>query len=383
MISPPSADICRRVGPTACHGSIVASAAGENRRARCEPPPLPPRSLARCARNFSARVQDRRLRRRLAGRAGPVLAALRAAGRRLARRSSGCTRRDALLAWEAQAWVGRQEACSLATVCPSCPQRQRGGRRWGARWTACGRVVAGGDIRRRRRESTHEQLPDRFSEPWTLWPTLAFLVTAVVLAAVLLDRSESASPLPAPPPLVNRLPAELTSLQPPALPVSGVFGRESELTRLRALLAKPDGSFAVICGAGGSGKTTVAAALAAAAEQARCAHVLGALAGPGAVHRADDRRGACLRASRRQGRRGSAEGRSVADLVWTQLAAMPGWLLIIGSVDRPAALAPPGEPLHDYRGWIRPGGGGCSWSPAGIATSAPGATAPTCLSSDP
>ncbi len=102
----------------------------------------------------------------------------------------------------------------------------------------------------------------------------------------------------------------------------------------------------------------MAAALAAAAEQARCATFWVRWRDPERfTEQMIDVALACgLPADKVTAAR--AEGRSVADLVWTQLAAMPGWLLIIDNVDQPAALAPPGEPLHDYRGWIRPGGRG-------------------------
>ncbi|MEU7606207.1 tetratricopeptide repeat protein, partial [Streptomyces sp. NPDC041003] len=146
------------------------------------------------------------------------------------------------------------------------------------------------------------------------------------------------------------------SLRPPH---SGrVRGREVELQKLERLLKRKQGRFTVLCGAGGVGKTTVAAELAAIAERAgyrvfwirwRTTAQLAQLMTQVAV--------ACglsdeeLRAAR-------AGQASLPDVIWRHLEGSRRWLLVIDNADEPEAIGPEGETVASYRGWIRPQGGG-------------------------
>ncbi|OKI49489.1 hypothetical protein AMK17_38060, partial [Streptomyces sp. CB00072] len=143
-------------------------------------------------------------------------------------------------------------------------------------------------------------------------------------------------------------------MNPPALP-SPVRGREAELERIGRL---PRG-MVVVCGAGGLGKTTLAAEAAARAraegrvvvwirwrddpaqlgqDLAQAAHILG------------------LSESRLEEAR---TGRvSLVDAVWEHLATVKGWLIVVDNVDTPALVGPGSGPLAAYRGWLRPHGGG-------------------------
>jgi hypothetical protein len=102
---------------------------------------------------------------------------------------------------------------------------------------------------------------------WVIWPVFAVLV-AVSIGLVLwgrrLDATEGAPTPPAPVSLLAR--GRQASLNRPH--VGLMRGREDELTVLAGMLRRPQGRFAVLCGAGGMGKTTVAAQLAVQAEAA-------------------------------------------------------------------------------------------------------------------
>ncbi|MET8709296.1 tetratricopeptide repeat protein [Streptomyces californicus] len=115
----------------------------------------------------------------------------------------------------------------------------------------------------------------------------------------------------------------------------------------------------VVCGAGGLGKTTLAAEAAARAraegqavvwirwrddpeqlgqDLAQAAHVLG------------------LPDSRLEEAR---TGRvALVDAVWEHLAAVTGWLIVVDNVDAPARVGPGSGQSAAYRGWLRPHGGG-------------------------
>jgi tetratricopeptide (TPR) repeat protein len=49
---------------------------------------------------------------------------------------------------------------------------------------------------------------------------------------------------------------------------------------------------------------------------------------------------------------------SLPDVVWGQFGRVRRWLLVVDNADEPRELGPEGEPLADYRGWIRPYGRG-------------------------
>ncbi|MFC8341759.1 FxSxx-COOH system tetratricopeptide repeat protein [Streptomyces rubiginosohelvolus] len=157
---------------------------------------------------------------------------------------------------------------------------------------------------------------------------------------------------------LGRIAAGGHSMNPPTVPAP-VRGREAELERIGALVRGPGGGMAVVCGAGGLGKTTLAAEAAAQAraqgqvvvwvrwrddperlgqDLAQAAHILG------------------LPESRLEEAR---TGRvSLVDAVWEHLATTTGWLIVVDNVDTPSRVGPGSGPPAVYRGWLRPHGGG-------------------------
>ncbi|MEV6859215.1 FxSxx-COOH system tetratricopeptide repeat protein [Streptomyces microflavus] len=157
---------------------------------------------------------------------------------------------------------------------------------------------------------------------------------------------------------LGRITARGHSMNPPTVSAR-VRGREAELERIGAQVRGPDGGMVVVCGAGGLGKTTLAAEAAAQArvegrvvvwirwrddpeqlgqDLAQAAHILG------------------LPESRLEDAR---TGRvSLVDAVWEHLAAVEGWLIVVDNVDTPTQIGPGADPLAAYRGWLRPYGGG-------------------------
>ncbi|OXY96373.1 tetratricopeptide repeat protein [Streptomyces sp. 2R] len=148
------------------------------------------------------------------------------------------------------------------------------------------------------------------------------------------------------------------SMNPPTV-FTPVRGRTEELARLSELVSGPGSGLVVVCGAGGLGKTTVAAEAAAQAraegrvvvwirwrddpaqlaqDLTHAAHTLGMPEGP-----------------LEEARTGRA---SLVDAVWDHLSAVTGWLIVIDNVDTPAHIGPGVEPIAAYRGWLRPHGSG-------------------------
>ncbi|MER7750310.1 tetratricopeptide repeat protein, partial [Streptomyces bacillaris] len=157
---------------------------------------------------------------------------------------------------------------------------------------------------------------------------------------------------------LGRVAAGGHSMNPPAVSAR-VRGREAELERIGALVGGSGGGMVVVCGAGGLGKTTLAAEAAAQAraqgrvvlwirwrddpeqlgqDLAQAAHILG------------------LPESRLEEAR---TGRvSLVDAVWEHLAGVKGWLIVVDNVDAPSRVGPGPEPVATYRGWLRPHGDG-------------------------
>ncbi|MGA5474193.1 tetratricopeptide repeat protein [Streptomyces arboris] len=148
------------------------------------------------------------------------------------------------------------------------------------------------------------------------------------------------------------------SMNPPAVSVP-VRGRDAELERIGRLVRGPGGGMVVVCGAGGLGKTTLAAEAAARARAegrvvvwirwrddatqlgqnfTQAAHILG-----------------LPEARLEEARTGRV---SLVDAVWEQLATVEGWLIVVDNVDTPTRVGPGSGPLSAYRGWLRPHGGG-------------------------
>ncbi|NUR02190.1 MAG: tetratricopeptide repeat protein [Streptomyces sp.] len=149
-----------------------------------------------------------------------------------------------------------------------------------------------------------------------------------------------------------------TSLRRPYVDAEAVRGRGPELDRLWALLRRPHGRFGVVCGAGGFGKTTLAAALAERAEQHgytvfwirwqdRDSFVV-QMTQVAVACGMDD---TDLQAAR-------TELVSLPDAVWRRLGATRRWLLVVDNVDQAEQLGLSPGSVGDYRGWVRPEGDG-------------------------
>ncbi|WP_192815899.1 hypothetical protein, partial [Streptomyces sp. W007] len=155
---------------------------------------------------------------------------------------------------------------------------------------------------------------------------------------------------------LGRIAAGGHSMNPPAVSAR-VRGREVELERIGALVRGPGGGMVVVCGAGGLGKTTLAAEASARAEGrvvvwirwrddpaqlgqdlAQAAHILGL---------PEDRL--------EEARTGRV---SLVDAVWEHLATVKGWLIVVDNVDTPTQIGPGSGLPAAYRGWLRPHGGG-------------------------
>ncbi|MET7509990.1 tetratricopeptide repeat protein [Streptomyces albidoflavus] len=153
--------------------------------------------------------------------------------------------------------------------------------------------------------------------------------------------------------------AGLSGYQPPQSSTP-VRGRETELSTLHRLAkGREGGGLAVICGTGGLGKTTLAAEFARRAQRAGKA-VFWVRWQDDAGLLADD----LTRVAQALGLSESAvadahSGRAVlVDTVWGHLAVTRGWVVVVDNVDTPGRVGPGAEPLANYRGWLRPDGGG-------------------------
>ncbi|MEH0516754.1 FxSxx-COOH system tetratricopeptide repeat protein [Streptomyces sp. B21-079] len=200
-------------------------------------------------------------------------------------------------------------------------------------------------------------VPGWAAQAWVIWPVFAVLVVASIGLLLWGRHLDAAARPPARLAPVSRLArGRQASLRPPH--VQRVRGREGELAVLAGMLRRPQGRFAVLCAVGGMGKTTVAAQLATQAEAAgwRVFWVRwrdGAELAQQMVQAAL----ACglPEAELEAARAGQA---SLPDVVWRQLGRVRRWLLVVDNADEPHEIGPAGEPVADYRGWIRPHGRG-------------------------
>ncbi|MFD4563205.1 FxSxx-COOH system tetratricopeptide repeat protein [Streptomyces sp. NPDC058467] len=199
-------------------------------------------------------------------------------------------------------------------------------------------------------------VPAWAAQTWVVWPVFGVLVAASVGLLLLGRRLDGGAPS-----------VRLTSVDRLARTPHGslrrqhverIHGRETELARLTGMLRRPEGRFAVVCGAGGLGKTTVAARLASQAEDAgwavfwlrwRSSEDLAQQLTQVAV--ACGLPEASLEAAR-------AGQESLPDVIWRQLQFSRRWLIVLDNVDEPQVVGPGHEQVAHYRGWIRPHGGG-------------------------
>ena len=139
---------------------------------------------------------------------------------------------------------------------------------------------------------------------------------------------------------------------PPVLDVEP-RGREQVIDELAGLALAPPGHAVVLAGLGGSGKSTVARAVAAralaqdrrawwvpAADAVSVTQLLLGLAGE-------------LGASRGQVEDALAGRLNPSDVLWQQLENTAGWMLVLDNADNPAALAAGDRPVHSGSGWLR------------------------------
>ncbi|MFD0228289.1 tetratricopeptide repeat protein [Streptomyces hirsutus] len=199
-------------------------------------------------------------------------------------------------------------------------------------------------------------VPGWAARPWVVWPVFAVLLAAAV-GLLWWGRHLDSGGLAARLTPVDRLiGSRHGSLRRPH--VERVHGRETELAVLTRMLRQPQDEFAVVCGAGGLGKTTVAAQLAARAEEdgwqvfwvrwrnaVDLAQQITRVAVACGLPQVD------LEAAR-------AGQESLPDVIWRQLASQQRWLLVLDNIDEPQAVDSQGEPMAHYRGWIRPHGRG-------------------------
>ncbi|WP_426501741.1 hypothetical protein [Streptomyces sp. D54] len=201
------------------------------------------------------------------------------------------------------------------------------------------------------------ELPEWAENGVLVWSAFGALA-AVSLGLFFWERRLAAGPQDdgVPPVPLGRIAAGGHSMNPPTVSAR-VRGREAELERIGALVRGHGGGMVVVCGAGGLGKTTLAAEASARAESrvvvwirwrddpaqlgqdlAQAAHILGLPEG-----RLEEAR----------------TGRvSLVDAVWEHLATVKGWLIVVDNVDAPSRVGPGAGPPAAYRGWLRPHGAG-------------------------
>ncbi|MFF8022367.1 tetratricopeptide repeat protein [Streptomyces sp. NPDC007896] len=202
-------------------------------------------------------------------------------------------------------------------------------------------------------------VPAWATSAWVIWPTFAVLaVLSIGLTWFSQRLGGEESPPSALPPIRPLTAARPVSLRPPHIETERMHGRQADLDRLTLMLHTPNGRFAVLCAGGGIGKTTVAAMLCADAAdmgykvfwirwqgleplQAQLTQAAVACGLPNALLE-----------------RAWAGHDSLPDVIWQHLARTRKWLLVIDNIDDPSPIVPDTEQLRDYRGWIRPYGGG-------------------------
>ncbi|MEU4356167.1 AAA family ATPase [Streptomyces virginiae] len=202
-------------------------------------------------------------------------------------------------------------------------------------------------------------LPEWAQDPWVVWPVFVVSVAVAATLAVAgrrLDNSGGTGHgrLVS---LERVLAGRMESLSVP----SGdgpVRGRTDELAALRRMLRRPEERLAVLCGVGGVGKTTIAAALAdiARAEGVRVFWVRWRGQAEPAEQMARIALEPGLTEERLEEARSGRAG--LPDVVWEHLNRTGRRLVVLDNLDEPGAVGPGGEPVAGYRGWVRPGNRG-------------------------
>jgi tetratricopeptide (TPR) repeat protein len=206
--------------------------------------------------------------------------------------------------------------------------------------------------------------PGWLRDPWHVWSVVVGLVLVLVIFALITERSREGSGVILAPGGVSapvRFAVAPSSLRPPHVEPGALRGRDGELACLAGLVARRPvegvGGLVVVAGPGGIGKTSLVAAAAADAVRAgRVVFWMRWRAGDTAESLTARMVEAATTLGLPRERVGAAQeaGGSLVDLVWAHLEATPGWVVVVDNLDQPAALSGDGEPVGDYRGWIRP-----------------------------
>lgn len=227
--------------------------------------------------------------------------------------------------------------------------------------------------------SVTENPPGWLANPVVNWLVLAGLVLLLVVFAVLPGRSAGEGTNFLPGRLVAarpRLGSASELLRPPTLD-RPVRGRDAELELLQTLCREPAGRFAVVCGAGGMGKTALAAEF---AHRAGMDGLVVFWVRHRSVSELDRRLEEVAVATGLspevlgQARRSNAD---VIGLAWNHLNQTSGWVVVLDNLDHTADAAPTGEQVREYRGWVRPSTSGLlvitsrdrhpdTWGPAAV-----------------
>ncbi|WTP57639.1 FxSxx-COOH system tetratricopeptide repeat protein [Streptomyces phaeochromogenes] len=199
------------------------------------------------------------------------------------------------------------------------------------------------------------EVPGWAAHAWVVWPLFGLLVVVSVGLLLWGRRLDGGAPSVRLTP-VGGLEGWHGSLR--RQHVERVRGRETELAFLMRMLRRPQGRFAVVCGAGGLGKTTLAAELAARAEAAGRAVFW--LRWRNSVDLTEQMTRVAVACGLPEADLEAAQAgqENLPDVVWRQLEASRRWLVVLDNVDEPQAVGPGVEPVAHYRGWIRPHGGG-------------------------
>jgi NB-ARC domain len=194
-----------------------------------------------------------------------------------------------------------------------------------------------------------QYVPDFFkADPWRVWFVLGLLVLLAIIIALVGARI----PVPlAGDNAVPRLGTGNQSLRPPD-PLKPVRGR----LRLRLWLTFGTAhGLVVLAGAGGMGKSTLA-------NSAACAPQRKVLQRTHWIRLRDEEELArrmqevAQELGLKPARIAAAQqaGQSLPDLVWRHLDQKLGWMIVLDNIDRADATSPEGDPVAEYRGWIRP-----------------------------
>jgi tetratricopeptide (TPR) repeat protein len=132
-----------------------------------------------------------------------------------------------------------------------------------------------------------------------------------------------------------------------------VRGRDRLLDLLSALVDQPDGRVHALVGVGGTGKSTIALAIAERAVRFGRDVWWVTVSDPVTVNSSLLALASHLGAQPEEVEAALLGEVSSSDLLWDRLEARPGWVLVLDRADDPRALSVGGRPVSDGRGWIR------------------------------